>query len=146
MRRERLKVKMLLLKCCALHNFQVTEGQNVPYHNSNDWRSKCMWSDCVLIIPFTVNGNPNGCWLHTYHASNLEIRTYCAFLWSPKTTSIPIRVIRVNLLLLESFFEIWISLFHYLVHWFTLILLPYLHVWCLLPHTSITKTLFLPVI
>ena len=57
---------MLLLQCCALRKFHVTDGQNMHDQIMSDRRSKLAVSKCVLFIPYIVSGNPNECsWLHT---------------------------------------------------------------------------------
>ena len=55
---------MLLLQCCALHKFSLTDGQNACEQITRGRRLKHMWSNCILSVPFILSGNPNECWLH----------------------------------------------------------------------------------
>ena len=68
-RRQQLKEKILLLQHCALHKYQVIDGQNMCDQITSDRRSKREWSNHVLCIPFMIlSGSPNECWLHTCDA------------------------------------------------------------------------------
>ena len=64
-RRQQLKVKTLLLQHCALHKYNMIDGQNTRDQITNDRRSKHEWSNHVLCIPFILSGSPNECWLRT---------------------------------------------------------------------------------
>ena len=56
-------------KCCALRRFHMTDGQNACYQITNDRRSKCAWSNCVLHIPFILSGSPMYAgYIHATHA------------------------------------------------------------------------------
>ena len=44
-------------------------------------RSKRAWPNCILCIPFTFNGIPNECWLHTW--DTCVITTWRLGLWAP---------------------------------------------------------------
>ena len=76
-----MKVKTLLLQLCALHKFYMTDGQNTRNQITSDGRSKCVWSNCILCIPFILSGSPNECWLHTCDAC--VIATWRLGLWAP---------------------------------------------------------------
>ena len=56
---------MLLLHHCALHKLYVTDSQNRRDQIIRDRRSRPLWSNCVLCIPFILSGISNECWLHT---------------------------------------------------------------------------------
>ena len=56
---------MLLLHRCALHKLYVTDSQNRRDQIIRDRRSRPLWSNCVLCIPFILSGISNECWLHT---------------------------------------------------------------------------------
>ena len=72
---------MLLLQCCALRKFHVTDGQKVHDQITSDRRSKRMWSKCALCIPYILSASPNECWLHTCNAC--VIRTWRLGLRAP---------------------------------------------------------------
>ena len=63
--RKQSKVKMLLLHRCALHKLYVTDSQNRRDQIIRDRRSRPLWSNCVLCIPFILSGISNECWLPT---------------------------------------------------------------------------------
>ena len=63
--RKQSKVKMLLLHRCALHKLYVTDSQNRHDQIIRDRRSRPLWSNCVLCIPFILSGISNECWLPT---------------------------------------------------------------------------------
>ena len=52
----------------ALCRFLVTDGQNTCDHITRCRRSKPAWSNCILCIPFILNGSPNKCCPHTCNA------------------------------------------------------------------------------
>ena len=56
---------MLLLHRFALHKLYVTDSQNRRDQITRDRRSRPLWSNCVLCIPFILSGISNECWLHT---------------------------------------------------------------------------------
>ena len=62
---QQSKVKMLLLQCCALCKFHATDSQNTRDQIASGRSSKCVWSNCVLCIPYILSGSPNKCGLHT---------------------------------------------------------------------------------
>ena len=49
-------------------------------------KSKCVWSKCVLCIPYILSGNPNECWLHTCTCDRFVITTWRLGLWAPLVT------------------------------------------------------------
>ena len=77
---QRLKVKTLLL-CCALCKFHVTDVQNMHDQIMSDRRSKHLWSNCIMCIPFILSGSPNESWLHT--CNPCVITTWRLGLWAP---------------------------------------------------------------
>ena len=56
---------MLLLHHCALCKLHMTDGQNRRDQITRDRRSRPLWSNCVLYIPFILSGISNECWLPT---------------------------------------------------------------------------------
>ena len=83
-RRQQLKVKTLLLQHCALHKYQVIDGQNMCDLITSDRRSKREWSNHVLCIPFILSESANECWLHTCDAC--VITTWRLGFWAPLVT------------------------------------------------------------
>ena len=65
---------MLLLHRCALAKFRVTDGQNMCDQITKGGRSRRLWSNWVLCIPFILSGSPNECWLHTCDACEISTR------------------------------------------------------------------------
>ena len=60
------EVPTLLLHCCALRKFHMTDGQSMHDQITRGRRSRRLWS--FFCIPFILSGSPNECWLHTCHA------------------------------------------------------------------------------
>ena len=51
---------------CVSFKWQMDRSTRVQI--TSDRRSKRAWSNCVVYIPFILNGSPTECWLHTYNA------------------------------------------------------------------------------
>ena len=67
---RKTKRKTLLLHRCASHKFHLIDvpktRDQIP---SDQRRSRCEWSNCLLWIPFIlISGSPNECRLHTCDA------------------------------------------------------------------------------
>ena len=58
----------------AFAKFQVTDGQNMCDQITKGGRSRCLWSNWVLCIPFIPSESPNECWLHTCNACEISTR------------------------------------------------------------------------
>ena len=70
--RQRSEVQTLLLQCCALRKFQVTDVQNTRDQITRSRRKKRAWSNCVRYFLFSL-------WVLATHMRpmrnyNLEIR------------------------------------------------------------------------
>ena len=61
------------------------DGQKMLDHITSETcrKSKCVWSKCVLCIPYILSGNPNECWLHTCTCDRFVITTWRLGLWAP---------------------------------------------------------------
>ena len=53
---------------------------------TSDRESKCLWSKCVLCIPYILSGNPNECWIHTCTCDTCVITTWRLGLRAPLVT------------------------------------------------------------
>ena len=80
-RRQRSEIQILLLHCCTLRKFLVTDSQTTRDQITRGRRSKRVWSNCVLCITFILSGSPDECWLHTCNAC--IITTWRLVLWAP---------------------------------------------------------------
>ena len=49
-------------------SFTWHDSKNMHDQITSDRRSKDVWSNCVLYIPFILSGSPNKCWPHTCDA------------------------------------------------------------------------------
>ena len=60
---------------CVSFKWQMDRSTRVQI--TSDRRSKRAWSNCIMCIPFILNGSPTECWLNTYiqrmRNNNLEI-------------------------------------------------------------------------
>ena len=67
---RKTKRKTLLLHRCASHKFHLIDVPKTRDQILSDQRrSRCEWSNCLLWIPFIlISGSPNECRLHTCDA------------------------------------------------------------------------------